>query len=190
MRDSLKYLIPIAIVAVAITAWFLFKPIRALMPELSNVRCYNHRVCVDDPARLAEATALRMQASNFIEYTLGSVERAPRVIFCTTSICERHFGFKGNAAFSLGNRAVVVSGRGWQPHFIQHELIHCLQVERIGGLRMWLSTPAWLIEGMAYSLSDDPRRPLQPPWEGYRAQYEEWAKQGASEELWARARAL
>ena len=147
-------------------------------------------MCVDDQTRLTEATALRQQASEFVERAVGKVDRAPQVIFCTTSECERWFGFKGNAAYSLGNRAVVVASRGWKPYFVQHELIHCVQVERIGGIRMWLSTPTWLIEGMAYSLSGDPRRPLQAPWERYRSQYEEWATQGAGKELWSRARAL
>lgn len=190
LRSVLKYIIPTAVVAAVVAAWFLFKPIRALFPDLANVRCYDHGVCVDDPTRLAEAMALRLQASTFIEHALGKVDHAPRVIFCTTSACEKWFGFRGNAAYSLGNRAVVVASRGWQPYFVQHELIHCVQVERIGGFRMWLSTPQWLIEGMAYSMSADPRRPLQPPWEGYRSQYEEWAKQGAPEELWLRARNL
>ena len=190
MRGSIKYLIPIAVLTVVASIWLFFKPIRALLPELANVRCYEQGVCIDDPTRLAEATALRLQASAFVERAFGRVDRAPQVIFCTTEACERHFGFKGNAAFSLGNRAVVVASRGWQPYFVQHELIHCVQVERIGGFRMWLSTPTWLVEGMAYSVSGDPRRPLQPPWEGFRAQYEEWAKQSTGAQLWSRARAL
>lgn len=190
MRGSIKFLLPIAALTATAATWIFFKPIRALLPELANVRCYEHGVCIDDPTRLAEATALRLQASAFVEHALGNVDHKPRVIFCATDVCERHFGFKGNAAFSLGNRAVVVASRGWQPYFVQHELIHCVQVERIGGIRMWLSTPTWLVEGMAYSMSGDPRHPLQAPWESYRAQYQEWAKQSAGAELWSRARAL
>lgn len=190
MRGSIKFLLPIAALPAAAATWIFFKPIRALLPELANVRCYEHGGCIDDPTRLAEETALRLQASAFVEHTFGNVDHKPRVIFCTTDVCERHFGFKGNAAFSLGNRAVVVASRGWQPYFVQHELIHCVQVERIGGIRMWLSTPTWLVEGMAYSMSGDPRHPLQAPWESYSAQYQEWAKQRAGAELWSRARVL
>ena len=84
------------------------------------------------------------------------------------SFYEKTFGFTGNVAYSVGDAAVVVSTRGWKPYLIRHELIHCLQVERIGGFRMILHTPTWLIEGMAYSMSDDPRHPLQEPWESYR----------------------
>ena len=55
---------------------------------------------------------------------------------------------------------------------------------------MLFHTPTWLIEGMAYSLSEDPRRPLTEPWEAYRQQFEVWAIQGPPEELWRRAVAL
>lgn len=188
LRHAVKILLPLALVAIPAGAWFLFKPIRALVPELANVRCYQGGVCVDDPVRLAEAQALRTQASAFVEHAVGSVEHEPKVIFCATATCERWFGFNGNTAYSLGNRAVVVSTHGWQRHFIQHELIHCVQVERIGGLRMWLSTPTWFIEGMAYSMSEDPRRPLMEPWEEYRARYERWAAGASIKELWSLAK--
>jgi hypothetical protein len=43
---------------------------------------------------------------------------------------------------------------------------------------------------MAYSLSDDPRRPLPSPLEGYRQSYEEWAAHISESELWVKAQAL
>jgi hypothetical protein len=32
----------------------------------------------------------------------------------------------------------------------------------------------WIIEGMAYALSDDPRPELEQPWQSYRARFSEW----------------
>lgn len=127
---------------------------------------------------------------DFVRAWAGNVKAAPRVVFCTSAACDQAFGFKANAAYNVGARAVVVSSRGWQAYYLRHELIHCVQVERIGGFRMLLQTPAWLIEGMAYSASEDPRRPLAEPWERYRREYEDWAKDVPPHELWSRAAAL
>ena len=139
---------------------------------------------------MKEALQLKIEAMSFVKAWAGEFDAAPRMIFCTTAECDRSFGFKGNAAYNMGATALVVASRGWKSYYVRHELIHCVQVERIGGFRMLLRTPYWLIEGMAYSASQDPRRPLQEPWESYRKSYEEWLQQGPPEALWSRAAAL
>jgi hypothetical protein len=186
-----KFAVALLAITAPIAAWFLFKPLRALAPELAGVKCFAGNVCVDDSTRLEEARALRLEAIAFVDGNVGKLEHSPKVIFCNSDACDRSFGFTGNAAYNLGAGWLVVSKRGWQPYFLRHELIHNVQVERIGGLRMWFITPKWLIEGMAYSLSKDPRRPLQEPWEDYRATYEKWAYEiPTMQELWSRAKAL
>ena len=50
--------------------------------------------------------------------------------------------------------------------------------------------PVWFREGMAYSLSRDPRDPLPQPLQGYRARFDEWFKHVGPAELWAQARQL
>jgi hypothetical protein len=187
IRHRLKYLALTILVAVPLGTWEFWKPIRALAPELAGMKCYAGKVCIDDPSKVKEALSLRREALQFVERKVGSFQADPRVIFCTMPSCERSFGFTSNAAYSLGTAGVVVSAHGWQPHYIRHELIHCVQVERIGGFRMLFRTPSWLIEGMAYSMSEDPRRPLGEPWEKYRNEYEQWALQASSDTLWQRA---
>jgi hypothetical protein len=184
------FALPLTLFAAIVATWFLFKPIRALFPEFAGLQCNQTGVCVDDTSRFAEAAQLKSEAVRSIEQRLGQFEHVPPILFCTTTSCEKWFGFKGNVAYNVGAIGLVVAARGWQPHFIRHELIHHVQVEKIGGFRMWLITPTWFIEGMAYSLSDDPRRPLQQPWEGYRTQYEEWVADIPMGDLWARAKAL
>lgn len=170
--------------------WTFWEPIRALKPEWVGVQCYEGDVCIDDSTKLHEALALRADAIEFVSGWAGNFDAKPRTVFCTTSACDRSFGFKGSAAYNVGARALVVASRGWKPYYIRHELIHCVQVERIGGFRMLLHTPTWLIEGMAYSASHDPRRPLQEPWEAYRRTFEEWSSKVPPIELWSRAAAL
>jgi hypothetical protein len=185
-----KFSFALLAVAIPLSAWFFFKPIRALAPELAGVKCYAGNVCLDDSTRIEEARALRSEAIAFVQDNVGKLEHSPRVILCTTAACDKNFGFTGNAAYNLGAAQLVVATRGWHPYFLRHELIHNVQVERIGGFRMWFSTPTWLIEGMAYSLSKDPRHPLQEPWESYRTTYEKWAAGIPASELWSHAKAL
>ena len=48
----------------------------------------------------------------------------------------------------------------------------------------------WFIEGMAYSLSEDPRAKLPEPFERYRSQFEAWLRSVGREHLWEQARQL
>lgn len=190
LRNVLIFLSTLVMLLGPFAVWQLWRPIRAIKPEWAGVVCYAEGVCIDNPLKAEEARLLKRRALAFMTEQVGKFEASPRMIFCTTSACETSFGFKGNAAYNVGTLALVVSSRGWKTYYIQHELIHCVQVERIGGLRMLLHTPTWLIEGMAYSLSGDPRRPLKEPWETYRKSYEQWAELLPPKILWAEAAAL
>ena len=189
-RKTVTLLLAIATFATPVSLWAFCKPVRALAPEWAGVLCYNDGVCTDDPTRVHEALSLKTEAMSFVRAWAGEFDASPKMIFCTTEECDRRFGFKGNAAYNMGAAALVVASRGWKSYYVRHELIHCVQVERIGGFRMLFRTPTWLIEGMAYSESQDPRHPLQEPWEGYRKSYEEWRKQWPPEIIWSRATEL
>ena len=58
-----------------------------------------------------------------------------------------------------------------------------MQGERLGYWRARRS-PKWFTEGMAYALSEDPRRPLTEPWEDYRAKFEAWYRDSGKARLW------
>lgn len=179
------------LLATPVALWWTWRPVRAMAPGWAGLSCDAAAdVCIDNPARLAEARALKAEALAFVAAWAGPFHATPRMVFCATVTCDRAFGFRGNAAYNVGAQALVVSSRGWAAHFVRHELIHCVQVERIGGFRMMLRTPTWLIEGMAYSVSQDPRRPLPEPLEGFRRQYEAWAARVPAAALWSRAEAL
>ncbi|MCK7580702.1 MAG: hypothetical protein MZV65_37070 [Chromatiales bacterium] len=57
-------------------------------------------------------------------------------------------------------------------------LVHYWQAENFGLLAGLVGEP-WLIEGMAYSLSDDPREKLHEPFESYRRKFSEWYRLNA-----------
>lgn len=72
---------------------------------------------------------------------------------------------------------------------MRHELIHHLQNERFGAVRNSFFKPTWFREGMAYSLSGDPR-PLPEPLQGYRAQFDAWFRGVGPARLWVEAEEL
>jgi hypothetical protein len=179
----------LAAFALPVAAWALVKPVRVLAPELEGLTCVE-RVCVDDPLRRAEALALYRVALGFVRTSVGALEAPPRAVFCSTAACSKDFGFTRVHAYTVGTFGIVIGDRAWRPFYVRHELIHHLQNERLGSLRTWLFKPTWFREGMAYSLSQDPRKPLPQPLEGYRAHFDAWLKDVGLAKLWVEAERL
>jgi hypothetical protein len=163
--------------------------LRVLAPQLEGLECEG-LVCVDDPARRAEAATLYQNAFRFVQTSVGAMQTEPRAIFCSTGACSEKFGLGRRNAYNVGTRALVIGDRGWYPFFVRHELIHHLQNERLGSLRNRIFKPVWFREGMAYSLSKDPRRPLPEPLEGYRSRFEAWYGPIGLARLWVEAEKL
>lgn len=186
MRRALAVVI---ILALPFAAWAFAKPVRVIAPELEGLTC-ELRICVDDPARRAEAVTLYLDALRSVEASLGPLETRPLAVFCSTRACAQKFGFKGENAYNFGSYAIVIGDRGWKPHFLRHELIHQVQNQRLGSLRMWLFKPVWFREGMAYSLSGDPRNPLPEPLQGYRSAFDAWYRQVGPAHVWTEAERL
>ena len=190
MRRIARWTSLAALVALPMATWAFFKPVRVLAPTLAGVQCPTERICIDEPARLAEASLLAGEALAFVQAKYGPMRKVPRLVFCSSAACARSFGFTSNAAYNVGTIALVLSPRGWTRYYLRHELIHHVQMERLGPLHAWLFTPTWFLEGMAYSESEDPRRPLPEPLEAYRSKFEAWRANLPAGELWLRAEAL
>ncbi len=180
---ALLHLLPAA-------AWAAFKPLRVLAPELLGLHCIEQGVCIDDMRRLPEALALKHEAVAFVEQHIDQIGTVPRMVFCADAPCARSFGFTHQGAYNVGTAGIVIGPRGWHAHFVRHELIHHLQNERLGSLYAWAITPSWFLEGMAYALSDDPRRPLPEPLEGWRSSFEHWYPAVPRARLWQAAKTL
>ena len=190
MRFPLPALVLATLSALPLVTWAALKPIRVLAPQFAGVKCTEANICVDDLTKLEHALVLREEAVSFVEFRIGKVRQVPRYIFCSSAECAKSFGFTSNAAYHVGTFGIVIGPRGWHSHFARHELIHHLQMENIGSVHALLFTPTWFTEGMAYSLSEDPRRPLPQPLEGWRTQFERWYPSVPIQDLWATARAL
>jgi len=167
---KLSKVIGLFLLIVPIAAFAFIKPIKIIVPEIAGVICVEKWLCIDDVNKLESAYLLYERALKEIEEKLTSINKKPKVVFCSTQSCFSKFGFENEAAKSIGSLGVVVAPRGWKRHYIKHELIHQWQSEKFGSISIWLA-PKWVTEGMAYSLSDDPRRMLSEPFQGYREKY-------------------
>lgn len=169
--------------------WFTYKPIRILAPELNGVDCINVNVCIDDTSQLNVALELYSSAYAFTKKQVAPFENNPRVIFCSTLPCFNSFGLNEMRAVTVSTFGIVVGPRAWDYSYLSHEFIHHLQHEKLGNFEVWLDTPQWFMEGMAYSLTDK-REVLDEPWESYRNKFESWNKGFDTNSFWERARSL
>ncbi|WP_431290791.1 hypothetical protein [Burkholderia cepacia] len=189
-RSHVVYALTGLLVALPIAAYALVKPLRVVAPALvPGVSCPSADLCTDDAARLGDARQLYRDGYARAAAAVGAFRQAPRVVFCSTRTCADAFGLGQRAALALGNFGVVVAPRGWQTYFLAHELIHHRQAEVLGNLAV-VTKPRWLIEGMAYSLSDDPRHPLAEPFEAWRTRFDAWHAALGRQPLWEAARAV
>jgi hypothetical protein len=170
-------------------AWFIVKPVRVLAPALVNVPCQTATLCVDDPARFAEAEALYTEAEAFVSANVEQIGISPKLVFCSSEQCAESFGLGARAAVTQGTFGTVIGPRAWEPHLVRHEMIHYVQARRLNVYRL-IFLPRWFVEGMAYAMSDDPRVPLAEPWESDRLQFLAWYEKVGRERLWQEARKL
>lgn len=187
LRRSAARMALLLLVVVPVAAWALVKPVRVLAPALAGMDCgQESTVCVEDPARDAEARQLVADGMAFVASRIAPLEGAPRFVFCATRACADTFGLGGRSAVTAGTWGTVIGPRAWAPHYVRHELIHHLQGQRLGLLPR-LFKPTWWVEGMAYSLSEDPRTPLAEPWEGHRREFNAWYAKTGPGRLWDEA---
>ena len=190
MRPSKTLIIVAAFHLLPAIAWAAFKPVRVVAPELLGLSCTQDGVCIDDVERLQEARELKNEAMLYVNDRVGRINNGPRVVFCSGQACAKSYGFTHQGAYNVGTFGIVIGPRGWHKHYVRHELIHHLQNERLGSFNNWLFKPNWFLEGMAYSLSEDPRRPLSQPIEGWRKQFETWYPKVGQKTLWSSAAEL
>lgn len=186
-RKILAFLIVVLVIAPSAALAF-YKPVRVLMPSLFGVECVSENICIDDRSKLREAQALRAEAIGFVTQNVGAILQLPRFIFCSTKICADAFGQYHAAAYNVATHGIVIRTLGWEKHFVRHELIHHLQNEKLGSINAFLFLPNWFLEGMAYSMSEDPRRPIpNESLEQYRHKFERWHD---GSDIWERAKEL
>jgi hypothetical protein len=176
-------------VALPIVCFAAFPPARRLFPSIAGLDCDARGVCAESAQDLHRAQLLYDDAKQFVQVRLGPLDRGPHTIFCQSERCASYFGLSTSKAQTTGPFGTVIGPDAWVSYLVRHELIHQVQNERMGMFRL-SPGPAWLLEGMAYSLSDDPRADLGPPWQEQRARFDTWFAAIGSANLWTAAKAL
>ena len=154
-------------------ALIAYKPTRVLWPEVVGLKRTIGDVYVDNARNSLQAAKLLDASIEEISRKGFFFKKLPRILFCFYQRTYELLGFKKSAARTVDGLAIVLGPNGIQGFYLKHELIHYWQHENLG----WFYAkhyPAWFVEGMAYSLSDDPRHPIAQPWESYRARFEAW----------------
>ncbi|QNX35601.1 hypothetical protein [Acinetobacter seifertii] len=181
IKIGLYGFVALALLILATLIWF--KPIRVVFAHhLSLLHCEDH-ICVDDAKTEPLAKTLYNRALQETQDKVGAFHQQPTMVFCSTLECANTFGMGKAAAKAVGNLGLLVAPRGWKDFYITHELIHHRQAEEWGNIAM-LTKPKWLVEGMAYSLSDDPRPTLSEPFQQWRAQFKLWHQQNPNPNIW------
>ncbi len=186
---SFKRLVTLFLVIVPFTSWFIVKPVRVVAPELVGIICPLESVCVDDMAKFQEATALHAEGVAFVASTLTPLREIPKVIFCSTVTCAELFGLNARSAVTVARFGTVIGPKAWKAYYVRHEMIHVLQCEQIGVIRL-LFKPSWFVEGMAYAMSEDPRETLIEPFETYRKRFRTWYQMTDKNSVWSAANDL
>jgi len=172
----------LVIISIPTAAFSFYKPSRIVAPEVFGMHCLKGSICVEDLATINIASDLVLTSVDEMQKDYSLVINAPRIVFCSTEKCTNRFGLGRRAAITIGTFGIVMSPRGWKPHYVKHELIHHWQASTFGSLAM-LTGEKWIIEGMAYGLSDDPREHLSEPFESYRLKFLNWYESLPSESL-------
>lgn len=106
---------------------------------------------------LAELTA---QAIQQVAAELGPFDVRHRVIFCSDAACAARLGLRNAAGLTISTAfgAVVYIGpHGATPVILRHEFTHVAIHDRAGVMASLNGRlPAWLDEGLAVIVSDDP----------------------------------
>lgn len=165
----------VSILTILILILIFYKPSRIFFPMLTGVSCPLSNICIDDLARIEEADQLSQTSILFVQKKLGAFSYTPKFIYCASEACFNSFGFSQSKAETFGTIISIIGPKGWKGHIVRHELIHQWQADQFGNYG-FTKIPRWLLEGMAYDLSDDPRPVLKEPWQQYRQEFRDWHK--------------
>jgi len=182
----MKIIISICLILLALplSALTFYKQSRIVAPEWYGAICIDNYICLEDVTKIDDAKKLYDYALKLTENKLTKTQKKPIAIFCSSKECSKKFGLKRASAFNLGTLGIIISYKGWEKHIVSHEFIHYWQSSVNGNIKMLiLKNKQWLIEGMAYSMSEDPRLILANPYQSYRITFNKWLSANKKENI-------
>lgn len=135
----------------------------ALCPACFGLQALDNGIVVQggtSHARQTELADLTAQAAAHVAAELGPIGTAYRAIFCADPDCAARLRVQGAAGLTISTpfgAVVYIAPHGATPEILRHELAH-VAIHHRAGLMATLNgrLPAWLDEGLAVIVSDDP----------------------------------
>jgi len=115
-------LVLLLIISIPTAAFSFYKPSRVVIPEVFGMHCLNGSICVEDPATIDFASDLVLNSVDNLQENHSLDMDLPRIVFCSTDKCKDRFGLGRRTAITVGTFGIVMSPRGWKPHYVKHEL--------------------------------------------------------------------
>lgn len=113
-----------------------------------------------DAGRQAELAEMTAQAAAHVATELGQIGTRYRVIYCADPDCAARLRVDGAAGLTISTplgAVVYIAPQGAVPEILRHELAHVAIHHRAGVMASLNGRlPAWLDEGLAVIVSDDP----------------------------------
>lgn len=139
-------------------------------------------VYIDDTSKSNKAIDMVRSAIDELSDKGFTYKKLPNVLFCFHQKTFSLLGFKKSAARSIGTYSIVLGPRADEVFYLKHELIHQWQAINLD-FNYVHDYSQWVVEGMAYYFSDDPRHPLDEPWETDRKTFGTWYRSIRNDDL-------
>ena len=95
------------------------------------------------------------KAQKYISDVWGKVTSKPTIYACSTKKCAKSLGI-GARAYQINNH-IILSPKAISKELIAHEWSHAELYKKVGGFFNWKKIPSWFDEGLAVSVSHEPR---------------------------------
>jgi hypothetical protein len=135
------------------------RAMKLIAPTWFGMESIASRVYVDKamPAgQRAEILKLVSGAEQQVRRYYGSATAKPKLLFCSREETFQSFGGTKQTGLTVLGYASLFSPRGLSVPIVAHEWSHVEFYSRVD-LRRWLGVPQWFDEGLAVTVSEEPR---------------------------------
>ena len=135
------------------------RAIKVLTPTWFGMESIAARVYVDKAMPVEQREhVLKMveESKSQLANYYGDVSTTPKLLFLSSESGFRSFGGTGETGMSFFGYASLFSPRGLSSPIVAHEWSHVELYSRLG-FRNWRRVPQWFDEGLAVTVSEEPR---------------------------------
>lgn len=158
IRIAIRWMLPIGLVIFFCTCQQA-RAIKLLAPTWFGMQRIANHVYVDKATTAPqrdEILTIVSQAHDRVGRYYGAINCQPNLFFCSTEKSFQSFGGSRQTGATFWTAASLFSPRGQSSAIVAHEWSHAELHTRIGFWN-WLGVPQWFDEGLAVTVSEEPR---------------------------------